>query len=165
MNKIDQLIDTYFPMPKTILKRKYVHKKDKTQPEKSSWEMLPNIKLKKCKPRNSPRDKLINKYYREIKIALEYNKKIPQVEKIVGCSFLEFKHHIEKQWEPWMNWNNYGRKGWIIDHVYPCHIFDLLDSTEIKICFYYKNLQPLDFRYNSSKKNKILLKYRNHQLT
>ena len=44
---------------------------------------------------------------------------------ILGCSYHEFKQHLEKQFEPWMNWDNYGKYngtfhfGWDIDHVIP----------------------------------------------
>ena len=44
---------------------------------------------------------------------------------ILGCDTLEFKQHIETQWEPWMNWDNYGKYngeldfGWDIDHIKP----------------------------------------------
>ena len=161
MNEIEQLIDIYFPIPKPHLKRKYIHKKDKIQPEHSTWEMLPDFKFK---PKYSKKKKLLVKYYKIIRMALVYNKNIFFAEELVGCSITELKQHIEKLWLPWMNWNNYGRNGWVIDHIYPCHTFDIFNQTELKICFYYKNLQPLSFKDNFNKLHKILPKYKNHQL-
>lgn len=29
-------------------------------------------------------------------------------EQILGCLYDEFKQHLEKQFEPWMTWNNRG---------------------------------------------------------
>ena len=45
--------------------------------------------------------------------------------KILGCTFDEFKIHIESQFENWMSWDNYGlyngnpNFGWDIDHIIP----------------------------------------------
>ena len=44
---------------------------------------------------------------------------------ILGCSYAEFKAHLESKFEPWMNWGNYGlyngelNHGWDIDHMIP----------------------------------------------
>ncbi len=47
---------------------------------------------------------------------------------ILGCSFEDFKSHIESLWKPWMNWDNYGNpkdgiyelnKTLDIDHIIP----------------------------------------------
>ena len=66
---------------------------------------------------------------------------------ILGCSFEDFKKHIESQWEDWMNWDNYGLYngeecyGWDFDHIIP------LSSCECEEDVYklnhYSNLQPL----------------------
>lgn len=37
-----------------------------------------------------------------------YSKK-SKSEDILGCTFEEFKEHIESQWEDWMKWDNYGK--------------------------------------------------------
>jgi hypothetical protein len=42
-----------------------------------------------------------------------------------------------------MNWDNYGQKGWHIDHIKPCYVFDLSIPEEQQKCFHYTNLQPL----------------------
>lgn len=67
--------------------------------------------------------------------------------KILGCTFQEFKEHIEHKFQPWMNWDNYGlyngtpNYGWDIDHIIP-----LSSSTTIEDIIalnHYSNLQPL----------------------
>lgn len=62
---------------------------------------------------------------------------------LLGCSIQELKQHLEKQFQEGMSWDNYGVKGWHIDHIKPCASFDLRLESEQKLCFHYTNLQPL----------------------
>ncbi len=62
--------------------------------------------------------------------------------RLIGCSLVAFKAHIEKQFLPGMSWDNYGPK-WHIDHITPCAVFDLRYEGQQKACFHYTNLQPL----------------------
>jgi DNA/RNA endonuclease G (NUC1) len=55
-----------------------------------------------------------------------------------------------------MNWENYGKNGWHIDHIIPCASFDLTDPKQQKNCFHYTNLQPLWAADNIRKSDKIL---------
>lgn len=50
-----------------------------------------------------------------------------------------------------MTWENYGFYTWHIDHIRPCASFDLSDPEQQKICFNYKNMQPLWAHENLSK--------------
>jgi hypothetical protein len=72
----------------------------------------------------------------------------------VGCSPEFLKEHIEKQFKDGMNWENYGRNGWHIDHIIP--LSSAKNEEEIyKLC-HYTNLQPLWANDNLSKGSKIL---------
>ena len=62
---------------------------------------------------------------------------------LIGCSVEDLMKHLESKFQEGMSWDNYGRKGWHIDHIRPCASFDLLNEEEQKICFNYSNLQPL----------------------
>jgi len=62
---------------------------------------------------------------------------------LVGCSVEFLKKYIENQFTTGMTWDNYGRKGWSIDHIKPCASFDLTKSEEQRACFHYSNLRPL----------------------
>ena len=53
-----------------------------------------------------------------------------------------------------MSFDNYGSY-WHIDHVIPCSKFDLTDDKEIKRCFRWTNLQPLEASINISKQASI----------
>ena len=70
---------------------------------------------------------------------------------LVGCSWIDLKEHIEKQFQPGMCWENHGVRGWHIDHIKPCASFDLTDAEQQKVCFHYTNLQPLWARDNLTK--------------
>jgi hypothetical protein len=76
--------------------------------------------------------------------------------KLVGCSLDFLKQYLESQFKQGMNWNNYGLRGWHIDHIRPCASFDLRKVSEQKKCFHYTNLQPLWAEENWSKNCKVL---------
>ena len=59
---------------------------------------------------------------------------------ILGCSFEEFKVHLEKQFWPGMSWGNYGN-GWHIDHIIPLASVQTEGET-LRLC-HFSNLQPL----------------------
>jgi len=63
--------------------------------------------------------------------------------KSIGCTKEQLKQHLESQFTKGMTWDNYGRKGWHVDHIKPCSRFDLSKPEEQKTCFHYTNLQPL----------------------
>lgn len=86
-------------------------------------------------------------------------KKISKTELILGCTYEEFKQHIESLWEPWMNWDNYGlyngelNYGWDIDHIIPTS--SAATEEELIKLNHYTNLQPLCSKVNRDiKKNK-----------
>jgi hypothetical protein len=75
---------------------------------------------------------------------------------LIGCSIDDLKKHLEAKFTDGMNWGNYGRNGWHIDHILPCASFDLTKKKQQKICFHYTNLQPLWEADNIRKGDKIL---------
>ena len=83
---------------------------------------------------------------RYIHMAIEHKaggKKAIKTMELLGCSIESFKKHIESQFTKGMTWDNYGYKGWHIDHIVPCAAFDLTKPEEQKKCFHYTNLQPM----------------------
>ncbi len=81
--------------------------------------------------------------------------------KILGCSFDEFKIHLESKFENWMSWDNYGRYngefnyGWDIDHIIP--ISSAINEDDIIKLNHYTNLQPLcSYTNRHIKKDNIL---------
>lgn len=62
-------------------------------------------------------------------------------EQLLGCTLLEYKSFLEKQFEPGMTWDNWGR--WNVDHVVPVSSVNLCDPlTRVKI-FHYSNTRPM----------------------
>lgn len=61
----------------------------------------------------------------------------------LGCTINEFKKYLEAQFQPGMNWENWGVNGWHIDHIKPLSSFDLTVNEELKKACHYTNLQPL----------------------
>lgn len=80
--------------------------------------------------------------------------KTSKTEKILGCSYQEFRRHLESQFQEGMTWDNYGRNGWHIDHIYP--VSKAKDERHLIELNHYTNLQPLWEKDNLSKGNKIL---------
>lgn len=77
---------------------------------------------------------------------------------ILGCTYDEFKTHIESKWDSWMNWDNYGAyrvggdRTWNIDHKIPM----ASAKTEIEAIYLnnYLNLGPLCSKENLQKSSK-----------
>lgn len=75
----------------------------------------------------------------------------------------ELKQHLEKQFEPWMNWDNHGRYNaliwddknvstwtWQIDHIIPHSIFHYasMGDKNFRKCWALNNLRPLSAKQN-----------------
>ena len=82
---------------------------------------------------------------------LKYTKKAKRTTEILGCSFDEFKIHIESKFTKEMNWDNYA-KYWQLDHIIP--ISWAKTEEEIYKLNHYTNFQPLEWRENISKGNR-----------
>ncbi len=66
-------------------------------------------------------------------------KKSSKLFNILGCSFEEFKDHLESQFQPGMSWDN--RHLWHIDHIMPVSMAKNYD--ELVRLNHYRNLRPL----------------------
>ncbi len=75
--------------------------------------------------------------------------KSASTEALLGCSFVDFKLHLESLFVGGMSWDN--RSEWHIDHIRPCASFNLLDPEQQRRCFHYTNMQPLWKQDNLSK--------------
>jgi len=88
-----------------------------------------------------PEARITENLRRRTRAVLEGINKSDSTLALIGCTSVELKKHLESQFIDGMNWDNYG--DWHIDHIRPCASFDLTSPEEQKICFNYKNLQPL----------------------
>lgn len=90
-------------------------------------------------------------------------KKASKTCNILGCSFEDFKKHIELQFDSWMNWNNHGNpkdgiyeldKTWDIDHITP--LDTAVSYEEVIKLNHYTNLRPLcSYTNRWIKKNRV----------
>ncbi len=91
----------------------------------------------------------------------------------VGFTIFELRTHLESKFTKGMSWDNYGKRGWEIDHIIPECMFkyDTMSHPAFKACWSLNNLQPLwgttkiavkhgeDLNYigNCEKGNRIIL--------
>jgi hypothetical protein len=83
--------------------------------------------------------------------------------KYVPYTIQELKEHLEKQFEPWMNWGNRGKYNskiwddndqstwtWQIDHIKPHATFHYtsMEDHEFQYCWALSNLRPLSAKQN-----------------
>lgn len=88
--------------------------------------------------------------------ALRGNFKNGSAVKDLGCTINEFKTYLESKFQSGMTWNNWGSKGWHIDHIKPLASFDLTDRQQLLMACHYTNLQPLWAKDNLIKSDKII---------
>lgn len=79
------------------------------------------------------------------------DKKCASSSKLLGISYQGLKEWLEAQFTEGMTWEN--RSDWHVDHIVPCDAFDLTVDQNQRICFWYKNLQPLWGLDNLQKSN------------
>lgn len=89
-----------------------------------------------------------------------YTKK-SRTHEILGCTIEEFKQHLEKEFESWMNWKNHGKYkkdtfnyGWDLDHIIP--VSSAKTYEDVIRLNHYTNFQPLCSKVNRDiKRDKI----------
>ncbi len=107
------------------------------------------------KYRNNPKNRIDVNMGKAIRAALKGKKAGRSWEKLVGYTTNDLIRHLEKQFEFWMNWQNYGL--WQIDHIKPKSLFkyDTAENKEFLKCWSLENLQPLERIANISKGNRF----------
>jgi hypothetical protein len=167
-NNKDKIKEYYENNKETIketAKKYYENNKNK---KKEYYENNKNTRLqyqrkyKKNRLLNDPLFKLTKNIRESIRKSLKKNgyTKTSKTFLILGCSFEDFKLHLETQFESWMNWDNYGlyngelNYGWDVDHIIPTS--SAATEKELIKLNHYTNLQPLCSKVNRDiKKAKI----------
>lgn len=85
------------------------------------------------------------------------HKKSRSAVKDLGCSVDELIAHIEANFKDGMSWDNYGARGWHIDHIIPLAHFDLTDDDQMRKAIHFSNLQPLWAVDNIRKGAKLMI--------
>jgi hypothetical protein len=95
--------------------------------------------------------RLVDNLRRRLNKALRGISKSARTLALLGCTLDELRSHLEAQFKPGMTWENYGYRGWHVDHIRPCSNFDLSDPEQQRQCFHFTNLQPLWAELNLKK--------------
>lgn len=127
---------------------------------------------KKIKRQNDPSFKLRGLVSNAIFQALKYigsTKGGSSILQYLPYSMQELKEHLEKQFESWMTWDNWGSYDkdtwddnnqttwtWHIDHIIPQAklLYQSMDEDNFKKCWALENLRPLSAKENIIKGNK-----------
>lgn len=114
-----------------------------------------NKKWKNLKRESDPLFKLTYNIRNNISKAITRKgyKKTSKTIEILGIDYESFKQHLENQFEPWMNWDNYGKYmidtfnyGWDVDHIIP--VSSGTTEEEVVKLNHYTNLRPLCSKIN-----------------
>jgi hypothetical protein len=143
----------------------YFKNNKKTKQEK-------NNKRYKERRDTDPVFKLSTNIKRNIRAVMKKNgfSKKSKTSEILGCSYDEFKQHMESLWEPWMSWENYGlyngevNYGWDIDHIIPSS--SAVTEDDVIKLNHYTNLKPLCSFYNRNvKRDNVVTVVKNNNLS
>ena len=116
-------------------------KRYRARPEIRVKENIYNLKYYHAVWKKNPNARLaLNMRNRVCKLLKKINKSKSTM-KLLGCTIEELWQHLEKQFQPGMTKENYGK--WHVDHIIACAKFDLSKFIEQNKCFHYTNLQPL----------------------
>jgi len=142
----------------------YKKHKDKIDERKKQYNILNRAKISKCfrewrrkKYYSDPCFKLVTTQRSRIRVCIKRvlaTKEIKSL-RLLGCTAEQLKAHLESLWTEGMNWGNYGKYGWHVDHIKPLASFYLTSREQQKIAFNYINLQPLWAKDNLLKGNKV----------
>ena len=105
--------------------------------------IIEKTKVYKRKSRQNIEIRLRDNLRNRLNQAIKKGQKSGSAVNDLGCSIEEFKVYLESQFQPGMNWDNWTRDGWHIDHKNAISKFDLTKAEELKKACHYSNLQPL----------------------
>lgn len=128
-----------------------------------------NYKYMKRRLEYDIRFKLRCSVSKTIRSSLKNKKNGESCIKYLSYTIQELKQHLEKQFESWMTWKNWGvyKKTWDdqdsstwkwqIDHIIPqsCLLYSNMNEDNFKKCWALENLRPLSAKDNLIKSNKF----------
>lgn len=135
-------------------KKEYnVKNKERLREYRRKYEKTPEVKIK----RN------ISHHVRRMLKNNKTSKDGVSILSFLPYTMQELKQHLESQFEPWMNWNNWGLYNrscwdeqdpktwtWQIDHIMPqfCYPYTSMDDENFRKCWSLENLRPLSAKQN-----------------
>ena len=95
--------------------------------------------------RSIPRNRLRDAVSGRMSASLRDGKRGRPWESLVGYTLFDLVLHLESLFTAGMSWENYGYRGWHIDHIRPVSSFEFesTDDEGFRECWDISNLQPL----------------------
>jgi hypothetical protein len=130
-----------------------LQKKRREHPDNKDSDKVAHAKYRKNRYNNDQLYRTINRIGTLIRHSLRTNgySKKSRTHEILGCSYEEFKSHIENQFTEGMAWDNINE--WHLDHKVPVSWGKT--EEEIIALNHYTNFQPLWAEENLKKNNKF----------
>ena len=119
---------------------------------------------KRCKAPSSDEKKRKKLREKIVKALREFNNNSQNVtqtrkwaEEHLRCNMQTFKEHVEQNFQPWMNWGNWGPgfSNWHLDHDKPIRDYDPNDPVEVRVVLHYTNFMPRRGGDNMEKGDKL----------
>ena len=131
------------------------HELNKNKPEVKEHKRNYNREYRRNRYNTDPLYKMSQNLRIRLNKALMGNQKTGSAVQDLGCSISELKAYLESKFQGNMSWENYGPKGWHIDHIKPLSLFDLTNHDQLLQACHYTNLQPLWAEDDWKKSNKF----------
>ena len=132
---------------------KEYRQREKVKIKRSEYHKIYIKSWHKNKLLTDPEYKLKYILRKRLNMALKRNQKSGSAVRDLGCTILELKLYLEKQFKDGMNWGNYGKNFgcWNIDHIIPLVRFNLSNRDQFLKAVHFTNLQPMWSIDNMSK--------------
>ena len=132
-------------------KRKYrENNKEKLAASKRKYRQTRRRERYRTDPQFALKKRLRRRMSGAVNNAGLYNK-CDTTSNLLGITYRGLKEWLEAHFTKGMSWEN--RDKWHVDHRVPCDAFDMTVPEQQRICFWYRNLQPLWAKDNLEKSN------------
>jgi hypothetical protein len=154
----DNNVEKYRERAKTYYEKNKEKRKEYRQKNTENYN-----KWERKKRKNDPLYRFKKNFVGRLRVLLKKtgDRKTTKTSEIIGLSIIGLREHLESQWEPWMNWDNYGKYksgsfnyGWDIDHIIPTSTATTMEEM-VKLN-HYTNLKPLCSTYNRHIKRDLI---------
>jgi hypothetical protein len=129
--------------------------KENHKKEMKEWKRNYSKNYQRERRRNDINFKILCGLRERLNKAIKHNQKSGSAVKDLGCSVFELKIHLESKFQEGMTWENYGYRGWHIDHITPLISFNLQNREEFLKACHYSNLQPMWAEENLKKSDSL----------
>lgn len=126
----------------------------KRNPEKHKASVRKSIKARKLRdPGFKIACNMRNRFKEIMEVSRDPSRKWNS--SLIGCDTRQLATHLESQFKRGMSWENYGTH-WHVDHIIPCAAFDHTKPEQVRQCWHFTNLAPLEAKKNMAKSDKII---------